>query len=161
MLRYFEDFNVDDEFTGPARTITEGDIVNFAALTGDWNPIHTDVEFAKASPYGERIAHGMLGLSFTIGLLDRTGIFSGSAIANLGIQEWTFTAPIYIGDTIHFRMKITEKRLTSDGKRGVIGRSFEVLNQRDEVVQRGSSPLMIRVRPDPQLTATPQRELPA
>ena len=52
MPRYFEDFNVDDEFTGPARTITEGDIVNFAALTGDWNPIHTDVEFAKASPYG-------------------------------------------------------------------------------------------------------------
>lgn len=161
MPRYFEDFNVDDEFTGPGRTITESDIVNFAALTGDWNPIHTDVEFAKASPYGERLAHGMLGLSFTIGLLDRTGLFSGSAIANLGVQDWTFAAPIFIGDTIRFRMKIVEKRLTSDGKRGVIGRAFEVINQRDEVVQRGLSPLMIRVRPDPQLTQTPQRELPA
>lgn len=74
--------------------------------------------------------------------------FSGSAIANLGIQAWTFTAP-------------TEKRLTSDGKRKVIGRSFEVLNGRDEVVQPGSGPLMIRVRPDPQLAVKPQRELPA
>jgi len=84
MPRYFEDWSVGDSITTPARTITEGDVVQFAQLTGDWNPIHTDVEFAKTTPYGQRLAHGLLGLSFAIGLLDRTGAFSGSVIANLG-----------------------------------------------------------------------------
>ena len=147
MPRYFEDLAVGDEIVTPARTITETDVVQFAQLTADWNPIHTDVEFAASTPYGERIAHGALGLAFAIGLLDRTGAFGGSVIANLGIEEWRYPKPILIGDTIRVVVTITEARLTSDGKRGIIGRRFRVLNQRDEVVQEGSSPVMIRRRP--------------
>ena len=146
MPLFFEDCVVGATYTTPARTITETDVVQFAQLTGDWNPLHSDAEFAKASPYGQRLAHGMLGLSFAIGLLDRTGIFSGTVIANLGIDEWKFSAPIVIGDTISVSVTIRETRLTKDAKRGIVGRSFELINQRGEVVQRGSSPIMIKVR---------------
>jgi len=147
MPRYFEDFAAGDQIITPARTITEADVVQFAQLTGDWNPIHTDVEFAKTTPYGQRLAHGLLGLSYALGLLDRTGAFSGSVIANLGIEEWKYPKPLFIGDTIHAVVTITETRLTSDGKRGIVGRRFAVLNQRVEIVQEGRSPVMVRLRP--------------
>lgn len=147
MALYFDDVEVGATYSGPSRTITEADVVGFAQLTGDWNPIHTDVEFAKASPYGERLAHGLLGLSFAIGLLDRTGIFSGSTIANLGIEEWKFVGPIKIGDTITFRLTIIDKRLASDGERGIVHRRFEIINQRGQVVQTGRSPVMVKIRP--------------
>ncbi|HYW54147.1 MAG TPA: MaoC/PaaZ C-terminal domain-containing protein [Dongiaceae bacterium] len=147
MPRYFEDLAVGDAIETPARTITEADVVQFAQLTGDWNPIHTDVEFAKSTPYGQRLAHGLLGLSFAIGLLDRTGAFSGSVIANLGLEEWKYPKPLFIGDTIHAVVTITETRLASDGKRGIVGRTFAVLNQRGEIVQEGRSPVMVRLRP--------------
>jgi acyl dehydratase len=145
--KFFEDLLAGDRIVTPGRTITEADVVAFAQLTGDWNPIHTDVEFAKTTPYGQRLAHGLLGLSYALGLLDRTGAFSGSVIANLGIEEWKYPKPIFIGDTIRVVVTVTETRLTSDGKRGIVGRTFTVLNQRDEVVQEGRSPVMVRLRP--------------
>lgn len=147
MPKFFEDLLAGDRIVTPGRTITEADVVAFAQLTGDWNPIHTDVEFAKTTPYGQRLAHGLLGLSYALGLLDRTGAFSGSVIANLGIEEWKYPKPIFIGDTIRVVVTVTETRLTSDGKRGIVGRTFTVLNQRDEVVQEGRSPVMVRLRP--------------
>ena len=147
MPKYFDDCAVGDVIETPARTITETDVVQFAQLTGDWNPIHTDVEFANASPYGERLAHGLLGLSVAIGLLDRTGTFSGSAIANLGVDEWRFKGPIRIGDTIRCVVTITDARPASDGTRGIVGRRFELRNQRGEVVQEGRSAIMLKRRP--------------
>ena len=146
MTKYFDDLVPGEEIRTAARTITETDVVQFAQLTGDWNPIHTDVEFAKASPFGERLAHGLLGMSFAIGLLDRTGVFSGSAIANLGVEEWRFKAPIRIGDTIHLVVTITDARLASDGSRGIVGRRFALYNQHDELVQEGRIPIMVRRR---------------
>ena len=147
MPKFFDDCTVGDVIETPARTITETDVVQFAQLTGDWNPIHTDVEFAKASPYGERLAHGLLGLSVAVGLLDRTGTFSGSAIANLGVDEWRFKGPIRIGDTIRCVVTVTDVRPASDGTRGIVGRRFELRNQRDEVVQEGRSAIMLRRSP--------------
>jgi acyl dehydratase len=144
--KYLEDLHAGDVFTSAARTITETDVVAFAGLSGDFNPIHTDVEFAKDTPYGQRVVYGLLGLSMLTGLLDRTGLFSGSAIAMLGIRDWTFTAPMFIGDTIRFRLTITDVRRTSSGDRGVVKRHFELLNQRDEVVQQGHIDLLIRAR---------------
>jgi acyl dehydratase len=144
--KYFDDLHVGERIVTPARTITETDVVQFAQLTGDWNPIHTDAEFARASPYGERLAHGVLGLAIAIGLLDRTGTFSGSAIANLGFEEWRFTAPIKLGDTVRAIVTITDLRPTSDGTRGIAGRAFELRNQRDEVVQAGRSAIMLKRR---------------
>ena len=145
--RYFEDLQSGDEIATPARTVTETDVVQFAQLTGDWNPIHTDAEFAHASPFGERLAHGLLGMAFAVGLLDRTGAFSGSAIANLGVEEWTFRLPIRIGDTLRLVVTITDVRLASDGARGIVGRRFALYNQRDELVQEGRIPIMVKRRP--------------
>ena len=144
--KYLEDLTAGDVFTSAARTITEGDVVAFAGLSGDFNPIHTDVEFAKETPYGQRVVYGLLGLSMLTGLLDRTGLFSGSAIAMLGIRDWTFTAPLFIGDTIRFRLTIVDVRRSRSGDRGVVQRYFELMNQRDEVVQKGHIDILVRAR---------------
>jgi acyl dehydratase len=146
MTLFLEDLEVGQTFTGPARTITEADVVAFAGLSGDFNPIHTDAQFAKGSPYGQRVVYGLLGLSVLTGLLDRTGLFSGSAIAMLGIRDWTFTEPVFIGDTVTLRMEIRGVRPTSKGDRGVVDRYFELINDHDVVVQRGHIDLMIRSR---------------
>ncbi|MCB8913987.1 MaoC family dehydratase N-terminal domain-containing protein [Rhodococcus rhodochrous] len=143
---FLEDLEVGQIFSGPARTITEADVVAFAGLSGDYNPIHTDAEFAKESPYGQRVVYGLLGLSVLTGLLDRTRLFSGSAIAMLGIRDWTFTNPVFIGDTVRLHMEIRGVRTASKGDRGVVDRYFELINQRDEVVQRGHIDLLIRSR---------------
>ena len=146
MPLYYEDLSLGQEFTGPRRTITEADVVGFAQLSGDWNPIHTDAEFAKTTRFGQRLAHGLLGLAALTGLMDRTGLFDGSAVAMLGVQ-WSFRKPVFIGDTIGFTMRITGLRLTSDGRYGIVERSFEVRNQDGEVVQEGTIPLLIARRP--------------
>ncbi len=144
--KYLEDLCAGDTFVSAARTITESDVVAFAGLSGDFNPIHTDVEFAATTPYGQRVVYGLLGLSILTGLLDRTGLFSGSAIAMLGIRDWTFRGPLFIGDTVKFRLTIVDVRRTSSGDRGVVQRYFELLNQRDEVVQQGHIDIMVRAR---------------
>lgn len=146
MTLFLEDLEIGQTFTGPSRTITEADVVAFAGISGDFNPIHTDAEFAKDSPYGQRVVYGLLGLSVLTGLLDRTRLFSGSAIAMLGIRDWKFTAPVFIGDTVTLRMEIRGVHRTSRGDRGVVDRYFELVNQRDEVVQQGQIDLMIRSR---------------
>lgn len=146
MVLYFEDFYEGQILLTPARTVTEADLVAFAAWTGDYNPIHTDAEFAKQSRFGERIVHGLLGVSLCLGLMARTNAFEGSAIALLGIDEWRFKAPILIGDTVHAKITITSTRLTSKKTQGVIGRYFELINQRNAVVQAGRMDVMVTVR---------------
>lgn len=143
MVMYFDDFNVGDKFTSPARTVTETDIVMFAGLSGDYNPLHTDAEFCKDTIFGEKIAHGLLGISILTGLSTRLGIFDGSAIAFLGINDWKFEKPILTNDTIHFEMEVVDKRETSKKDRGIIFREFKLLNQNKEVVQSGILPIMV------------------
>jgi acyl dehydratase len=146
MALYYEDLSEGQTFTSPARTVTETDLVNFAMLSGDWNPIHTDEEFAKSTYYGKRVVHGLFGLSMMTGLLDRTGLFAGSLIAALGIRDWNYKAPVFVGDTLHFEMEIASKRLTSKGDRGIVDRQFRLINQREEVVQEGHIGMMIRLK---------------
>jgi acyl dehydratase len=146
MTLYYEDLSEGQTFTGPARTVTETDLVNFAMLSGDWNPIHTDEEFAKSTYYGKRVVHGLFGLSMTTGLLDRTGLFASSIIAALGIRDWNYKAPVFVGDTLHFEMEIASKRLTSKRDRGIVDRQFRLINQREEVVQEGHIGMMIRLK---------------
>jgi len=145
MALYYEDLAEGQTFTSPARTVTETDLVSFAMLSGDWNAIHTDEEYARETLYGKRVVHGLFGLSMMTGLLDRTGLFGGSAIAMLGIKDWQFKAPIFVGDTLHFEMEIVSKRLTSGRDRGIIDRKFSLINQRGEVVQEGHIGLMLRL----------------
>ena len=144
--RYFEDFEVGQVSETPARTITEADVVNYAGVSGDFNPIHTDAEFARSTPFGQRIVHGPLAFSVLMGLLGRLGELDGTAIAMLGIEEWRFRAPILIGDTIHGRVRIDQKRETKDPGRGILVRRVQILNQRHEVTQEGLLPVMVRRR---------------
>ena len=147
MPMYLEDFKVGQSYTSPARTITEADVVAFSGLSGDYNPIHTDAEFAGKSHFKQRIAHGMLGLSILTGLGSRSGILDGSAIAFLGIEEWKFAGPILFGDTVHVRMTVIDVRPSSKPGAGVLKRRMELVNQKDQVVQSGTFVTLVRAKP--------------
>lgn len=131
---YFEDYTVGESFKSPGRTITETDITMFAALTGDWHPIHTNVEFAKKTFFGERIAHGLLTLCIGSAQIFRLGPFVAlpkSFIAFYGMDSVRFTAPVKIGDTIHCVVQV-DKVEPKDEKTGVIVAKNIIRNQRDE-----------------------------
>ncbi len=146
---YWEEFEEGEKFVTRSRTVTEADIVMFAALTGDYNPLHTDAELMKTSIFGQRIAHGLLGLSMAVGLASNLGLAQGTTIAFLSLT-WNFTGPILIGDTIHAELTVTQKRETKRSDRGIIVWDVEVVNQRGEVVQRGQRTVMIQRRPQEQ-----------
>ncbi|HIC89173.1 MAG TPA: dehydratase [Anaerolineae bacterium] len=142
---YFEDFNIGDEVTSPGRTITETDIVNFAALSGDWNQLHTDAEYAKSTMFGQRIAHGLLVLSIASGLAVRLGFMDETVLAFMGL-EWRFRRPVMIGDTIRVRTTVSELKPVPRLGGGNVTFRVAVLNQRDEVVQRGSWTILMKSR---------------
>ena len=142
--RFFDDIAVGEEYESPGRTVTESDIVLFAGLSGDYNVLHTDAEFMKKSVFGERIAHGLLGLAIQAGLFTRATL-PYATLAFLGLR-WKFKAPIKIGDTIRLRARVLSKKENSQGDRGVITLERTVLNQRDEVVQEGETDLMVERR---------------
>jgi acyl dehydratase len=141
--RYFDEIEVGEEYESPGRTVTEADIVLFAGLSGDYNVLHTDAEFMKTSIFGERIAHGLLGLSIQAGLLSRAMV--PYATIAFGGLRWKFKAPIRIGDTIRVRARVASKKETKPG-RGVVVLARTVLNQRDEVVQEGDTELIVERR---------------
>ena len=142
--RFFEEIEVGEEYESPGRTITEADIVLFAGISGDYNVVHTDAELMKTSIFGERIAHGLLGLSVQSGLLARA-MQPYATLAFAGLR-WKFKGPIKIGDTIRVRGKVTTKKETSKPDRGLITLARTVVNQRDEVVQEGETDLMVERR---------------
>lgn len=146
MTLYFEDFAVGQQYTTAARTITESDIAWFAAWSWDTNPAHTDVVSSARNRFGGPIAHGLLGLSVAMGLASGLGVFEGSSVALLGVDQWRFVKPIRAGDTVHCRVDITSTRLTSRGDAGILGRQFTLFNQNDEVVQEGAIDLMVAVK---------------
>lgn len=143
--RYFEEIEVGEEYESPGRTVTETDIVLFAGLSGDYNVLHTDAELMKGSIFGERIAHGLLGLAIQAGLLGRA-TQAYATLAFVGLR-WKFKGPIKIGDTIRVRARVAAKRETAKPDRGLISLERKVLNQRDEVVQEGETDLMVERRP--------------
>jgi acyl dehydratase len=144
---YLEDLHAGQSFTSPGRTITEADVMSFAAWTNDNNQVHTDAEFAKGTRYGQRVVHGMLGASLCLGLIARTGVFEGSAVALLGIDGWRFRAPIFIGDTVTCTVDILSARATSNGLNGIIERLVTLRNQKGEIVQDGRMDLMVLAHP--------------
>ena len=147
-VHFLDDLREGQRFVSQSRTITETDVVNFAGLSGDYNQIHTDAEFARSSGYGQRVVYGLLGLSVATGLLDRTGVFSGSAIAMLGISSWKFTAPVFIGDTLTLELTILAVHPSrSKPDRGVVERLFELKNQHGKVVQTGHIDILVRTSP--------------
>jgi len=134
---YLDDYTVGEKIISPARTITEADIINFAGFTGDWHPLHTDVEYAAKTPFKGRITHGMLTLSIGMALPFRLGPYSSylpkSFIAFYGMDEVRFTAPNSIGDTIYCEVEVIE--ITDKGKdKGVLTTRNLIKNQRDEML---------------------------
>lgn len=141
----FEEIQVGDEYLSPGRTVTEADIVAFAGLSGDYNVLHTDAEFMRTSIFGERIAHGLLGLAIQSGLGMRAMPRPFATIAFLGLR-WRFKGPIKIGDTIKVRIKVVDKRETSKPDRGIVVLQRVIVNQRGEVVQEGETDIMVERR---------------
>lgn len=143
---YFEEFQIGTEVVTQGRTITEADIVNFAGVSGDFNTIHTDAEYAKSTPFGERIAHGLLGLSVASGLGMQLGFLDGTVIAFTGL-EWKFKNPIKIGDTIHMVGTVKQTKAMKAMGGGFIILDARVINQRDEIVQQGEWTLLMKSKP--------------
>jgi acyl dehydratase len=142
--RYFEDIEMGEAYESPGRTVTESDIVLFAGLSGDYNVLHTDAEFMRTSIFGERIAHGLLGLAIQGGLFARSGV--PYAALGGGALRWKFKGPIKIGDTIRLRARVTGKADGPKPDRGVVTLERQVLNQRGEVVQEGETDIMVERR---------------
>jgi|WetSurSiteA1Bulk_404760.scaffolds.fasta_scaffold08486_2 acyl dehydratase len=145
--KYFEDWEIGTAYESASRTITETDIVLFAGLSGDYNPLHTDEEFAKKSVFGTRIPHGLLVLSISSGQINQSKMFEGTVEVMLALKEFRLTKPVMPGDTIRTRFQAIEKKVTSQGK-GVVTLKMDILNQKDEVCSERVSVLMIKRRHD-------------
>jgi len=128
-MKYFDDYDIDEKLITKGRSINESDIVLFAAFSGDWNPLHTDIEFAKNGPFGERIAHGFLVLAVASGLMPLEEM---AIIAFYGMDKVRFVGPTRIGDTIHVEMEVLEKQ--EKEKSGVVSFKTSIKNQKEEDV---------------------------
>jgi 3-hydroxybutyryl-CoA dehydratase len=140
---YFEEFEVGYEIVSAGRTITETDIVNFAALTGDWTQIHVNAEYAKGTIFGQRVAHGLMGLSYAAGLGAQLGFIEETVLLFRGL-EWKFSAPIFIGDTIHLKAKVKEKKELKKLGGGSIVFDIRLLNQEGKIVQKGKWEVLMK-----------------
>ena len=138
---YFEDIQLGEQYTSPGRTVTEADIVIFAGLSGDYNVLHTDAEHMKSSIFGERIAHGLLGLSIQHGLLRRSMIAGPEE--RLVTLKWKFKGPIKIGDTLHVRARVVAVTDADEPGWGRVSMERLVLNQHGQVVQQGETEHLI------------------
>jgi acyl dehydratase len=141
---YFDDLEVGQQWESLGRTVTETDIVNFAGISGDFNPIHLDHEFAKTTPFRRPIAHGLLIFSIASGL----GISCPPmrTLALLKVQEWHFNGPIFIGDTIRVRSVVVNKEVRSRGRRGAITWQRQIMNQLGKIVQEGVTVTLVQGR---------------
>lgn len=144
---YFEEFEIDDSAVSVGRTITEADVVNFASLSGDWNRIHTDAEYCRQQRFGERIAHGLLVLSVASGLAVRMGFMEETVEAFMKLT-WQFRRPILLGDTVRLRATVESKRVMKRLGGGIVTFKMEVLNQQDEVCQRGTWDILCKFLPE-------------
>ncbi|HRP77514.1 MAG TPA: MaoC/PaaZ C-terminal domain-containing protein [Aquamicrobium sp.] len=135
---------VGESVESAGRTIGEGDVNLFAGLVGDFTPVHIDETFARTTPHGTRIAHGPHSMATAIGMATHTGLFGARVIGLVNIN-WDFSGAVKIGDTIRSRVTVEEVRPTSRPGRGLATYRFEVLNQRDEQIQRGSMKVVVRL----------------
>lgn len=144
---YFEEFEVGATMVTRGRTITEADLVQFAALTGDYNPMHTDAEYAKESFMGKRVAHGMLTLSYAVGQAYQLGILERTVLGFRGL-EMKFSIPVYIGDTIRAEVTVKEKKEAKRLGGGVVTLDLRILNQEGKAVQKGTLTLLMASQPE-------------
>ena len=144
---YFEDIVTGAELITRGRTITEADIVQFAGLTGDYNPMHTDAEYMKSSAFGQRIAHGMLTLSYAVGQAYQLGFMERTVIAFRGL-EMKFSLPVFIGDTLHVELKVGEKKEARRMGGGWVDFEVKIVNQAGKTVQSGTWTILLAFKPE-------------
>lgn len=132
---YFDDVEVGQEWESSGRTVTEADVVNFAGVSGDFNPIHMDHEFAKTTPFRRPIAHGLLVFAIGSGL--GVNCPPMRTVAFVQVREWNFKGPVFIGDTIHLKSRLLEKNPSGRGRRGELVWYRSVINQDGKIVQEG------------------------
>jgi 3-hydroxybutyryl-CoA dehydratase len=149
---YFDDLEVGDSMESSGRTVTEYDVVSFAALTGDWHPQHADAAWAEASPFGRRIAHGMLVLSYALGLMP---IDPRVVLALRSIDGAVLKRPVGLGDTIRVRARLADKRELGP-ETGLVTLAVRIVNQADELVARME--IVVIWRRESEATAAPPAE---
>ena len=142
-----DDLDVGREWLTRGRTVGEGDVTLFAGLVGDFTPIHVDEDFARAGPFGTRIAHGPLTMSIAIGLLAQMNILDESVLGLLSLQ-WDFSRPVRIGDTVRARVTVLEARRSSRPGAGVATFGFEVMTGDGVAVQRGRMTVLMKASGD-------------
>jgi len=145
---YWEQWDIGSNFVSAGRTVTETDIVMFAGISGDYNPLHTNEEYCKNTLFGTRVAHGPLVYAIAAGLLFQLHLYDDTLIAFLGFESLKFTKPVKIGDTIFAKITVLEKSETSKIDRGVMKRQLQVINQKGEVVQEGVQAFLLRRMPN-------------
>jgi acyl dehydratase len=143
----FNELVVGSEFIGNGRTLTEADLSIACMVSGDWHPIHSDESYARQRGLPGRLFQGSFGILIATGMATALPHFSDEIVGATGIREWAYRAPLFVGDTVHVRSVILNKRVTSDGNRAVIERTLSLINQKDAVVQKGIAGTMVRLRP--------------
>jgi 3-hydroxybutyryl-CoA dehydratase len=141
---YYEDLNVDDEHSSTGRTVTETDVISFAGLSGDFNNMHIDEEFAKKTVFGTRIAHGLCVLSIASGLWFTMPRLA--TVAFMGLEDWRFSGAVKFGDTIRITRKLAEKKEHKRPNMGFLTFEVNVHNQTEEVVQKGKWVILVQRR---------------
>jgi acyl dehydratase len=143
---YFEQFEPGQRLTTAGRTVTEADVVGFAGLSGDFNPIHVDATFAQDTSYGQRIAHGLCVTSIASGLVASTSVVAGTALSFREILDWRFVRPVHFGDTVRCDVGVVETKVYSRLQAGTVTFQIDVKNQHGEVVQTGKWVMLVRSR---------------
>lgn len=143
---YFEDIEIGRVMETRGRTITEADLVQFAGLTGDYNPMHTDAEYMKKSAFGQRIAHGMLTLSYAVGQAYQLGFMERTVIAFRGLTM-KFSLPVFIGDTLHTELTVREKQEMKRMGGGWVTLDVKIINQAGKIVQSGDWTVLLALKP--------------
>lgn len=142
---FFHQLEIGSEFMGNGRTLTEADLSISCMVSGDWHPIHSDEAYAKSRGLRGRLFHGSFGILIATGMATTLPNFSDEVVGATGIREWTYRAPLFVGDTVHVKSTILNKRVTSDGRRAVIERTLALINQDAAIVQEGIAGAMVRL----------------
>ena len=145
---YFEEFEIGQKIVSLGRTITESDIVNFAGISADFNEIHTNAVYSEETQFGQRVAHGILGLSIASGLAWQTGVLEGTIIAFREINSWRFSKPVFIGDTLQVLMEIKETKAIPRVGGGTVVIQLDVQNQNGETVMKGDWTTLMSSKPE-------------
>ena len=146
--KYWHDFEVGEVIETSGRTIESGDVNLFAGLSGDFNPVHVNQVYAEKGMFGQRIGHGLLTLAVTSGQMNQTGVFEGTTIGFLGMDNVRFSSPVRFGDTVLTSATITNTRASNKPGRGVVSMTITTKNQRGETVLTYDQALLMAGKPD-------------